>query len=343
MRPLPVRHARGFTLIELLVVIAIIAILIGLLLPAVQKVREAAARAKCSNNLKQVGLAMHGYHDVRNRLPSPGAHNRDGNDAAASDSTSWGPGWGIAILPHIEQDNLYKGYDYRQQRVRDTLPNQAVVGVEIATFKCPSDPSGKPPWNNSGVLFARGNIAVNCGAGNAFSTTDYNLGAERGPFSMGDASLPPPQPYRQDNIGYGARFADIKDGQSNTVLLGEIIAGDQAGDVRGAWAYPSGAYICGGAPSYNNPRLRLTPNANALDNLNRDQPGFCSASNTDRDLRCVAGGSRAYQTARSKHTGGVNACLADGSVRFIKDSVDLPTWLLLLAQADGAVINSDAY
>jgi prepilin-type processing-associated H-X9-DG protein len=286
---------------------------------------------------------MHNYHDTRSRLPSPGAHNRDGNNAAQSDSTSWGPGWGIAILPYIEQDNLYKGYDYTRQRSRDGAANQAVVGTEIAVFKCPSDASGKPPWDNSGVKFARGNYAVNCGAGNAFSTTDYNLGNERGPFSMGDPSAAPPMPYTQDNIGYGAKFADITDGTSNTLLLAEIIAGDQAGDSRGAWAYPSGSYICGGAPSYNSPRLLLTPNANALDNNNRDQPGFCAASNTDRDLRCAAGGGRAYQTARSKHSGGVQVCFGDGSVRFIRDAIDLTTWRQLLAQSDGTVLGSGAY
>ncbi|QDU19470.1 DUF1559 domain-containing protein [Urbifossiella limnaea] len=339
-RSLPRRSA--FTLIELLVVIAIIAILIGLLLPAVQKVREAAARIKCANNLKQFGIGMHAYHDTRNRLPSAGAHNRDGNNNASSDSTSWGPSWGIAILPYIEQDPLYKGYNYALQRSRDGV-NAAVVGVTISVFQCPSDGSSKPAFNCSGVSFARGNYAVNCGAGNAFSTTDYNLTNERGPFSMGDPSAPAPTPYTQDNIGYGARFADITDGTSNTALLSELLAGDQAGDVRGAWAYPPGAYISGGAPSYNSPRLLLTPNANALDNNNRDQPGFCSASNTDRDLRCAAGGSRAYQTARSKHTGGVQVTLGDGSTRFIRNSIDLPTWRQLLAQSDGTVLGSNAY
>ena len=331
------RPRSGFTLIELLVVIAIIAILIGLLLPAVQKVREAAARMKCANNMKQIGIGMHGYHDVRERLPSAGAHNRDGADVADATSTSWGPSWGVSILPHIEQDNLYKRYDYTLMRSRDGV-NAAVVGVDIATFKCPSDGSTKPAFNCAGVLFARGNYVTNCGAGNAFSTTDFNLSAERGPFHMGGPVVAPSTPYKENGQGYGARFGDIADGTSSTILLSELIAGDQPGDVRGAWAYPPGASFSGGAPSYNNPRLLLTPNANALDNNNRDRPSFCSASSTDRDLRCTGGGSRAYQTARSKHTGGVQACFGDGSVRFINNSIPLTTWRQLLAQADGTVI-----
>jgi len=333
----PLRTRSGFTLIELLVVIAIIAILIGLLLPAVQKVREAAARMKCGNNLKQVGLGMHGYHDVRAQIPSAGAHNRDGNDSAQSNSTSWGPSWGIAILPYIEMDNLYKRYDYALGRSRDGV-NANVVGVEVAAFLCPSDGSGKTPWVNSGVNFARGNIAVNCGAGNAFSTTDYNLAAERGPFSMGGPVIAPSTPYKENGQGYGARFADVADGLSNTILLSELIVGNQAGDVRGAWAYPSGAYFSAGAPSYFNPRLLLTPNANALSNDNRDLPAFCAANNADPNLRCAPGVGRAYQTARSRHTGGVQACNADGSVRFIRNSITLTTWRQLLAQADGSVI-----
>src|SRR5881398_2534906 len=114
--PAPLRLSRrGFTLIELLVVIAIIAILIGLLLPAVQKVREAAARAKCSNNLKQLGLAIHGYHDVNGFLPTAGS--QDGSPLASRPTTGWlageGTNWSVYIMPYIEQGNIYNRLTFR--------------------------------------------------------------------------------------------------------------------------------------------------------------------------------------------------------------------------------------
>jgi len=327
------QRARGFTLIELLVVIAIIAILIALLLPAVQQAREAARRTQCKNNLKQMGLALHNYMDVAGRLPPAGIHNVEiinlNNLSPASTSTSWGPSWITLSLPYFEQGNLYAQYNFSgpagaQPRARD---NVAVVGTPLTAVQCPSDSAGEAPKYSNTALFARGNYAVNCGAGNAYAPEDFVLAQERGPFSMTNY--------------FGARIAAITDGTSNTLLVAEIVAGQAAGDTRGAWAYPTGVVISNSDPSNAPaPRVRLRPNGNALDDTLNDRPGLCSASNTDRILRCgnavVAGRSR--QTARSRHTGGVQVCLADGSGRFISDNIDLAIWLNLLSMADGNVI-----
>ncbi len=315
----PTRHA--FTLIELLVVIAIIAILVALLLPAVQQAREAARRSSCKNNLKQVALALHNYHDVHNRFPPSGIHNRDAHGASAT-SSSWGPSWVLLALPYIEQANLQDQYDFSLVRTRDGN-NGLVVTVEIPTLKCPSDGGEKQKWSNT-ATYARGNYAVNCGAANAFSRGDFDTKAVRGPFSMARY--------------YGAKIADIEDGTSNVILAAEIIAGDRSGDVRGAWANPSGVFFSGGNRVADNPRLQLTPNSNALNNDLRDRPSHCSADADDRQLRCTGGGSRSFQTARSKHAGGVQVCLADGSTRFISENIAFETWMRLLAQADGQVL-----
>jgi prepilin-type N-terminal cleavage/methylation domain-containing protein len=209
---------KGFTLIELLVVIAIIAILIGLLLPAVQKVREAAARMKCSNNIKQLSLAMHNYHDTVGVFPW-------GRSKGAIDS----PSWAVLILPYIEQGNLWtrftdpniNGTNYpmivrggnpvvtTHNLIRGQFRDTGAMKVPISTFFCPSQP-GRPTVSEtftsgrSSTEGICGDYGVNYGSGT--STVD----AENGTFqwSMGTAA-------------YGRRIADITDGTSNTFLVGE--------------------------------------------------------------------------------------------------------------------------
>jgi prepilin-type N-terminal cleavage/methylation domain-containing protein len=319
----------GFTLVELLVVIAIIGILVGLLLPAVQAAREAARRMQCSNNLKQLGLAFHNYESAIKRLPPGGLHLRDGFGAASS-STSWGPNWLIFLLPYVEQGNLYSQYNSNSLFARES---PLVVGTSVKTYACPSDIQDvmfdqAGSFNGTATKFARGNYACNAGGGDAFSTGDYALTQARGPFSMG---------------GRCSTLAALSDGTSNVLFAAEIIVANNNTDVRGAWAYAVGTFFCGGS-RYNNvptPQVFLRPNGNALDDTRRDRNSFCSATfATDRNLRCLVPDptDRAYQTARSRHTGGVQAVRGDGSVTFISDSIDLTIWLNLLSQADGNVV-----
>ncbi len=346
-----VRRSAGFTLVELLVVIAIIGVLVSLLLPAVQAAREAARRTQCTNNMKQIGLAMHNYHDTYKTLPSAGFRWTGGGvggrcqaaSGPSANSTSHGQSWVVGILPFIEQQALHDQFfaGVRELpvygcwfRVKAARPAQhpgltQVLATETASMRCPSDSGRKERYASDDDMapVARMNYGANGGAGNAWSRTDFRSPLDRGPFHWGYA------------FEHAVSFAEVTDGTSNTVLLGEIVAAEDRRDSRGAWAYSSGPFISGGDPSYRSPRILLPPNGNALDNNFRDRPPLCSADNLHRHLRCTAGGSRAFQTARSYHPGGVNVCLIDGSVRFINDTIEMETWLALLGMSRGQVIS----
>jgi len=309
-----VRHA--FTLIELLVVIAIIAILIGLLLPAVQKVREAAARMKCQNNLKQLSLALHGYHDTYDRFPLGAVWNGGGMYANPRS------GWNIPLFPYIEQGNLFKQFPasaaaqqwypyFTPEATSATGPTRVVV----QTWLCPSD-SGVLLNNQSWGVYALGNY-------NAFFG-GLNLGGAMANNSANRAAF---------GINFGARFADFGDGTSNTMVLGEYLRSRGAtNDQRGM--------IWGDQPGYGQVYSQLSPNSTSPDLL---YVGWCD-NKPLQNLPCINGdgGSNNTVAARSAHTGGVNVGMGDGSVRFWSNNVDLLTvWRPLVTLSGGEVISGN--
>ncbi len=350
MLTLPVLPARAtrrraaFTLIELLVVIAIIAILIGLLLPAVQKVREAAARMKCSNNLKQIALAAHSYHDANNGMPYSRKYDK-------WDTYTWSQN----ILPYIEQNNVYNNYVTLTQTGYVTsypgpngfIGNNASQKLAresiIPAFNCPSDngPQGGELGSDYGNM--RGNYRACVGSGDTYGNTP--AGQTAGPaFAIGIYGVISGQSV-DPGVGTKSRQAkmtSITDGTSNTVAFSEGIM-----PVASGWGGPIGTILSGnmGGGTFT---TTLTPNSTAADQI----IGPCPVAQGDSSYKAPCnsiGGSNwwtpsaagAHAAARSKHTGGVNTGMGDGSVRFFRDSTNSATWWALGTMATGEVINDN--
>jgi prepilin-type N-terminal cleavage/methylation domain-containing protein/prepilin-type processing-associated H-X9-DG protein len=365
-------HRRGVTLIELLVVLAILAVLIGLLLPAVQKVREAAARLRCTNNLKQLGLAMHGYHDAAGYLPPGITTWMNGEDAAHTGFTY--------MLPYLEQDNVYRQLDLTQQWYKKV--NYAPVAVEIPLLYCPSNRTSGAmdltaeiyAWGGSMPPRVGSTDYILCKGANA--AIHQNAGliplACRGVFNVYvDSSNPDFTNLDGITNGLVVRLTDIKDGTSTTFAIGEgagntpryllremtvgaqgvvVGPGPATNPYTGGKIQPDQAWCAASLAGENHPwytsifgvtaQYGLAPNPRDEPMNNRlvmpsayaDTEFSGNFSGDNRDGWAFISGFR------SLHPGGCNFLFCDGSVRWVRETIEPAVYRGLSSYAGGEVV-----
>ena len=285
---------KGFTLIELLVVIAIIGVLVALLLPAVQKAREAARRISCTNNLKQIGLALHGYHDTHGRLPM--------GYTFAPRYVTGGFGWGAMSLPYVEQANLFNAANFSVALWHGANTTIATTAVSFAL--CPSDETSHGRFlERDGFLYAKTSYVASFGPGNM----DENPDDRRGLFSRNS----------------GTKFADVTDGLSQTLMAGERH--------NGVFAIAIGSHEHFDAETVWVGAVTEEPDDDhAHTTLFQASHPPASPEMNDQD-------------AASRHDGGTNFVFGDGSVKFLKSSININVYRGLGSKAGGEVISADSF
>jgi len=308
----------GFTLVELLVVIAIIGVLVALLLPAVQAAREAARRTHCLNNVKQLGLALHNYHDTNGRFPL-GAVGRDPSKPRVN------PKGGVVrvaffvfLLPFLEEANFFNQYDFESRfdlstTGASTIDPDSPLASPLPTMTCPSDePTVCYVCDGNRGQDYKGNYGLNWGAGN-FSCQHYD-----GDCSFLETNRPGEYHFAPFHIEYGARMREITDGTSQTLAMMEMlqVPAPLGGslDRRGRiWNDDTNCYQL---------MARNTPNTSIPDE------GACNPRNDQFGAPCLAGvpSFKNHMASRSRHPGGVQVLMCDASAHFLTDSVDLDTW-----------------
>jgi prepilin-type N-terminal cleavage/methylation domain-containing protein/prepilin-type processing-associated H-X9-DG protein len=313
----------AFTLIELLVVIAIIGILISLLLPAVQKIRAAAARLQCQNNLKQIGLACCNYENTFTKLP-PGFANSTSTPSTKSGNPTPRTSWSALILPYVEQQPLNNIYDFTSDW--DAPANYTAISTQLKLYNCPSTP-------NSGSRFDTSISDDNKTTAPRASTDYSSINAIKAFVAQHCTNYIAANKNDPGIIGAltrnaGTKFTDITDGASNTIMIGEdsgrpqfyasggtpmsaaVIASQGLVPKEGGWADPNAAFSIDGS------------------NPDGSVPGTCPAN--------CSNNSELY----GFHTGGCNVCFADGSVHFMSSSMQLCTLAALVTRSGGEVINN---
>ena len=348
------RRQSAFTLIELLVVIAIIAILIGLLLPAVQKVREAAARMKCSNNLKQIGIALHAYHDANQQFPAGGASDAPPYGTGGG---GWGSAWTVFILPYIEQGNLLAKFKFTDQSgwggSSATNNTNAAENVVLAAYICPSSTA---PTTSNGTFTGK-TISVShyvgiAGASNGnataggglipgyaearFNTSSASTGCCSGGIAGGGGTLFP---------GGKVNFASMTDGTSNTIVVGEqndaIVTLDGTKNYWNAstangWEIGSPNNSGTSPPNLGNGGDKRHFQMTTVRYAINQKKGWTNGGDCGGQGVCSNMGNNI--PLNSAHTGGVNVLLGDGSVRFLRDSIPIATLAQLATRDDGVVL-----